>query len=74
MVYFNESRDCALPVYPYIHIKTRSYVKREGGNVHFFCSRKLNGKSGFAVNGDGLLYSRAPCPLKADLQNTNGGR
>jgi hypothetical protein len=40
--------------------------------VRFFCSQKPNGKSGFAVNGDGLLYAREPCPLEADFQNTNG--
>lgn len=42
--------------------------------MRFFCSQKLNGKSGFAVNGDGLLYAREPCPLEADFQNTNNGR
>jgi hypothetical protein len=26
--------------------------------VHFFCSPKHNGNSGFAVNGDGLCYAR----------------
>ena len=40
--------------------------------MRFFCSQKLNGKSGFAVNGDGLLHARRPCPLEADFQNTNG--
>jgi hypothetical protein len=41
-------------------------------SVRLFCSQELNGKSGFAVNGDGLPYAREPCPLKADFQNTNG--
>lgn len=40
--------------------------------MRFFCSQKLNGKSGFAVNGDGLLYAREPRPLEAESQNTNG--
>lgn len=40
--------------------------------MRFFCSQKLNGKSGSAVNGDGLLYAREPRPLEADFQNTNG--
>ncbi len=40
--------------------------------MRLFCSQKLNGESGFAVNGDGLLYARGPCPLEADFQNTNG--
>lgn len=40
--------------------------------MRFFCSQKLNGKSGFAVNGDGLFYARELCPLEADFQNTNG--
>ena len=52
-------------------LKHGTYIKRIK-NVHFFCSQKLNGKSGFAVNGDGLLYARESCPLEADFQNTNG--
>ena len=53
-------------------LKHGTYIKREKKKVRFFCSHKLNGNSGFAVNGDGLLYAREPCPLEADFQNTNG--
>jgi len=36
-------------------LKKRNIHQEENKMVRFFCSRELNGKSGFAVNGDGLL-------------------
>lgn len=52
-------------------LKHGTYIRRIK-NVCLFCSQKLDGESGFAVNGDGLFYARESCPLEADFQNTNG--